>query len=586
MPLVMKSLASSSSVTEEEIRMPSLAQAMADDTLMGLECAEGIQKYLASHTDEGGIDATADDGRTALMIACENGQEDIVRFLLERGANPHFSSPKSGDTLLHASCKNPTGYIPFSLDIARDNKIKIVQTLLQHGVIYRDNRAGLTPLYVAALFGFVSMGDFLMSPQCSHSEISETDKIKYLEMLGFSQYMAGGHCEAYETLCKVISQRCHVPESGDDHELEVIFQCTKKYSLADFKAIKDDKRAMKVQWLLIGHRIIPEGAKGEYFFQHLARFACQCMQQDDASRGYNIFKYLLSCESHSKAVLGTVMDGISPFFGTKDKLDTKVVSQGCEIVNEYRDVIQHVSNSSLVEHGPELIQIFGVLLFDFAYFFSELDLIESLIKTAEKVLTVVRAACSSLDQGKYKSGSVTFEIMDKLFSAFLDNMFRGTSLNRVKRVMCKLLWYDDLTYKDQKYDSIFHIFVHTLFTEPKRDQSFLVDLAKIMVRHGCPVNMENDLFGGTPGEMFAYLMECGIVDGNPNDEDFKVLSDLLSPTTNMLSLKEIASRAVLQNKIPYHGVLPKSICEMMTGETLTPDPSILKTPEESESESE
>ncbi|XP_071501103.1 uncharacterized protein [Diadema antillarum] len=586
MPLVMESLASSSSVTEEEIRMPSLAQAMADDTLMGLECAEGIQKYLASHTDEGGIDATADDGRTALMIACEKGQEDIVRFLLKMGANPHFSSPKSGDTPLHASCKRPTGFIPFSTDTAKENKIKIVQTLLQHGVISRDNRAGLTPLHVAALSGFGSLGEFLMSPQCNDSGISEPDKITYLEMLGFSQYMAGGLCEAYETLCKVISQRCHFPERRADPELEAIIQCTEKYSLADINAIKGDMRAMKVQWLLIGDRIIPEGAKGEYFFKHLARFACQCMQQDDASRGYNIFKYLLSCESHSKAVLGTVMDGIYPFFGPNDNLDTKVVTQGCEIVNEYRDVIRHVSNSSLVEHSPELIKIFGRLLFDFAYFFSELDLLESLIKTAEKVMTVVRAACSSLDKGKYKSGSVTFEIMDKLFSAFRKNMFRGTSLNRVKRVMCKLLWYDDLTYKEQNYDSIFHRYVLTLSTKPERDQSFLVDLAKIMVRHGCPVNMESDFDGETPGEMFTYLMECGIFDENPNNEDFKVLSDLLCPTTSMLSLKEIASRVVLQNKIPYHGVLPKGICKMMTGETLTPDPSILKTPEESESESE
>ncbi len=37
------------------------------------------------------IDARAPNGDTALMVAARNGHEDVLRLLLERGANPLLS---------------------------------------------------------------------------------------------------------------------------------------------------------------------------------------------------------------------------------------------------------------------------------------------------------------------------------------------------------------------------------------------------------------------------------------------------------------------------------------------------------------
>ncbi|XP_071501105.1 protein fem-1 homolog C-like [Diadema antillarum] len=576
----MESVAGSTDDTRQE-GTPSLARAMQEGEVAGLE---SIQNYVASHTDEDGIDATASDGKTALMIACEKGQEDIVRFLLESGANPNVSSPKSGDTPLHVICFRQDYWIQV---IAEGTRFKIVQALLQHGATFRENGAGLTPVHVAALSDFAYLVEFLISEQCSGSNTTEADKVTSLEMLGFSKCMNTSYGNGYDTLCKVISQRCHVSESGADPELEAIFQCTEKYSLADINAIKDDKRAMKIQWFLIGDRIIPAGAKGVYLFRPLAKFACECMQHDEATRGYNIFKYLMSSESHSKAVLGTVMEGISHFFEDGDTQDTKVVTQGCEIVNEYRDVIQHVSNSSLVEHGPQLLRSFGRLLFDIAYNVSELELLESVIKTAEKVITKVRAAFSPSDLDKFKAGSLTYHIMWKQAETYCDEMFCGglrmPSLNRVKRVLCKLFRYDDVTYVDDKNGTMLHVVLDSLNYE--RDKSLLVNLARILIRHGCPVNKVKDEDGLTPVNLLAMMKEDDCFDSD-DEEDINELADLLSPTTSITTLEEMAARVIVQNKIPYHGFLPESICEMIDGETVVPDFRVLKTPEKSESTTE
>ncbi|XP_072170206.1 protein fem-1 homolog A-like [Diadema setosum] len=571
----MESPAGSSNDRGEE-RTPSLAQAMTDNELAGLE---SIQNYLAHHTKGGVVDATASDGRTALIIACEKGQEDIVRFLLESGANPNVSSPKSGDTPLHVTCRK---HADWRQDIAEETRNKIAQTLLQHGATFRENRAGLTPVLVAALSRFASVVEFLMS-QCSGSGMKELDEVTSLELLGFSLYMDKWHNHAYDTLCKVISKRCHVPEIAADPELEAIFKCTEKHSLADIQAIKDDKHAMHVQWFLIGDRVVPEGTKGEYLFRPMADFASECMQHDKPSVGYNLFKYVLLRESKSNAaVLGTVLEEISPLFGASlDRIDLDILAQGCHVVNGYQNVIQHVSQSCLIEQGPHLLQTFGELLFDFAFYFSELELLDSMIKTAEKVITTIRTAFSPSDLDKHRAGSLTFHVMDKLSGAYVDNVYCGMtrqSLNRVKRVLCKLLWYDDVTYVDDKNNTMLHLLAYS--TSLARDSSFIVDLARILTRHGCPVDKINDE-DDTPMSILTED-ECFCSD----DEDSKELANMLGPTSSVATLEEMASRAVLQNKIPYHEVLPEKICEMINGETMDPDPSVLKTPEKIESESD
>ena len=77
-----------------------------------LDCASfviGGDESVAGCTDDSACnynaDATENDGRTALMIACGNGHELCARALLEAGAAVDSATNK-GATTLKISCQN------------------------------------------------------------------------------------------------------------------------------------------------------------------------------------------------------------------------------------------------------------------------------------------------------------------------------------------------------------------------------------------------------------------------------------------------------------------------------------------------
>ena len=53
---------------------------------------DDVKQYLACSGDPAGVDRTNGAGQTPLMIACRNGQKDIVNFLLEAEADPNLAS--------------------------------------------------------------------------------------------------------------------------------------------------------------------------------------------------------------------------------------------------------------------------------------------------------------------------------------------------------------------------------------------------------------------------------------------------------------------------------------------------------------
>ncbi|XP_071486533.1 uncharacterized protein [Diadema antillarum] len=508
-----------SSHNKGEEKTSSLPTGLTEDDVKDIE---SIRNYLSSQKNDRILNA-------AVMIACEKGHAEIVKFLLKNGANANFSSPKNGDTPLHVICREERFAFLSQQDIPQRTRIKIVQTLLQHGATFRKNEAGLTPLHLAALSLLPSLLTFLISQRGSGIGISEADEITALEMLGFSQSMdARQESNSYETLCKVVSRRCHLPEHRADPELEAALHCTEKHSLADVKAIRTDKHGMRFQGFLIGDRIIPEGVKGKYFYTPMAEFAEMCMKYGEDTQGCSIFKYLLQCESQSKAMLGTVMNEITSFFRVSFfGVDISVVPHACEVVNGYRDAM-HCFTALESVHLVHL-----------------------------------------------------HHFMEKLKDALFENVYfcrmTRSTLRRVKRVICKLLWYDDVTYVDHKNKTFLHLLAYSALAT--RDKAFIVDLARVMIRHGCPVQKASDI----EGPALNILIEgdfCVDVDVK------KGLIDVLNPTSSILTLEEMASRTILQNRIPYQGVLPEKLCEKIEGETIAVNISALTDSRQIDSESD
>ncbi|WP_131795043.1 ankyrin repeat domain-containing protein [Fluoribacter gormanii] len=81
----------------------------------------GVKKYLQDNNinlmNNNSIDEVNADGFTALFLACMNNHVDLVRFLLEHGANPNY--------------KTRSGYTPLFY-AASETKIKLINLLLEY----------------------------------------------------------------------------------------------------------------------------------------------------------------------------------------------------------------------------------------------------------------------------------------------------------------------------------------------------------------------------------------------------------------------------------------------------------------------
>lgn len=111
-------------------------------------------KWLLNHA----MNPSAEfQGKSAALVALENGKVEVVKFLLDNGAYVHTEDPKTGGTLLHYAALR--GYT------------KLVQTLIGRGAeVDAKNTEGFTPLHEAARTGQADVVKVLLD--CGEADIN------------------------------------------------------------------------------------------------------------------------------------------------------------------------------------------------------------------------------------------------------------------------------------------------------------------------------------------------------------------------------------------------------------------------------
>lgn len=105
-----------------------------------------IIKWLIDHGAD--VDASTNEGVTALHFATGNNRAEAVKILLESGADADILSNYS-ETPLHIAAKN--------------NYIQVAEYLARYGAdVNKTDRFGATPLHYASAYGYFELADLLL----------------------------------------------------------------------------------------------------------------------------------------------------------------------------------------------------------------------------------------------------------------------------------------------------------------------------------------------------------------------------------------------------------------------------------------
>ncbi|KAH0489651.1 hypothetical protein TgHK011_010069 [Trichoderma gracile] len=112
------------------------------------------ERLIERHAD---VNATDTEGRTALLLAAENGMADVADFLIGHGADVSIAT-KDKRTALHMATKSKP----------------ITEKLLNHGAdIHAKNIKGYTPLYLAVMDGIAEVAALLIDKGADVTTVAE-----------------------------------------------------------------------------------------------------------------------------------------------------------------------------------------------------------------------------------------------------------------------------------------------------------------------------------------------------------------------------------------------------------------------------
>ena len=204
-----------------------------------------VVKYLIDN----GADLSMTDYKlkySCLMVAGYNGHFEIVEYLLKKGADPYFKN-QCGSTVLHYS--------------AERGHLEIVELLTGFGMTMTKNDDGKTPLMIAALCGNAEVVECLTSlPECD-----KEDKVNAFELLGTS--IAGSskydvdqaYDQAYFYFMRAMKQRYRnknkVIEKVPAPAIPAYDNWTECKTIGELEAIRGDFVALHMECLTIRERI-------------------------------------------------------------------------------------------------------------------------------------------------------------------------------------------------------------------------------------------------------------------------------------------------------------------------------------------
>lgn len=245
-----------------------------------LWCAAGaghynIIKLLLEHGAE--VNHSTVTNSTPLRAACFDGRLDVVKFLLEHGADLSIANKFKNTCLMIASYKGHINVVEALLQkgartdslahcgatalhfAAECGHTEIVEVLMDSGAAMLENDKGMTPLLIAAECVQNAVVEYFISlPSCS-----KLDRVNALELLGASfandkeQYSIE---KTYKYLRKAVIERFKDPADIMKKKLELPVPAygyhVESRTIQEIDKIKNNRAALHMEGLAIRERIL------------------------------------------------------------------------------------------------------------------------------------------------------------------------------------------------------------------------------------------------------------------------------------------------------------------------------------------
>ena len=543
-----------------------------------IHTVQDVQDFLTAKNST--VEDTDQCGRTPLMVACAQRKKDIILFLLSEGADPNRLCTDHS-TPLHYACR-PMDYRGDGVE-----QLPIIEMLAKHGAKMTPDIHGWTPVCYAALHNMSEVVEHFLSN--SHGELSQFYKTLALEILSFARSVFGvDHSKAYEAIHRALQIReeagTPVTSSFDSVELEACLrthECKTPGELSSMGAGDEGQNYLKKQGFLIGLRVLPDALKEICFWPIVALFN----NHDSPQSHLRTCGFILKLETQSRVAIGTALKGIASLldpvgFPSQTRLPSDF-NLYHSLLELYRDILP----KARFQHAPnEAKTIQKALINILAGVVGNLYANESCLAIIRTVTDIVGLLYKSTDY-TFRFPSVLSALVDlyqefpgtecRLNEDIKPNNYQNEKENVMKmlQLACILLVKHEYPTLPQTTDDdeggLLVDVLHDLFFEMDMWLEVTTPVVRQFLRFGCPVKPILDFalhhkeflltMAPTPELVFAqykpeYLQNC------------EELLDLLKKEKEAVQpLQELVIRVVLKNRIQYHGIVPRPICDIIDG---------------------
>ena len=538
--------------------------------------SQEIVRFLLSKGADPNVVGTKAD-QSPLMTACQKGYKDIAKALIENGANVNSKCKKYERTAVHYACMTKDDDYEFDYCnydrnlyevVQRErkkevkNKSSCIKLLIEHGAVYQTDVLGMTPICYAGLSRMdkellPSFAQGSRDPLFGYEERIRGSQFRGVSYAIYDQIDIGCAYNSFLEAKQLEQQHGYPPMYSPGDGLSLCFGREECRTVAELEKLKGNKDAVLTEGYLVGGRIIPKEMAPECLWKHLLEYAINKLSEgEDFALCDNILHFLmvLDLPRHtfldSESVLGALCWAVYK------------AGHRPEMVGIVDHVLQFVSDvvyfdaEFMKECGQYYIHTLCKIAMNASVCQGE-DLLKSTFPQIEELIKQIYLKMEiDTPQQKYQARA-SYEFCRVLFhrTGFhidTNQLPSKQCVKKVKRVMSRLLHLDNAAYTTSEGETILHLLAARGDLLDKW-YDVIVFITEMVIRRGCPIEARNQE-GLTAKDQLNDTLYVEV-----SDPKLRTMLALLSEQSSVLRLKELAARSVLKWKIPYAGIVPVTL---------------------------